>query len=113
MNDITSCACGCGRETNIAPGGEPRRYVRGHNRRGRGIGWIEGGYRYVSVDGRKIAFHRWVMEQTCGHRLTSDEIVHHVDGDRLNNGFLVEIIDGGQWRPRRARRGEERGRCLE
>jgi hypothetical protein len=50
-----------------------------------GKGWIERGYWYISIDGRKIAFHRWVMEQTLGRRFSSEEIVHHVDGNPMNN----------------------------
>ena len=34
--------------------GVPRCFLRGHNRRGVGKGWIEGGYRYISVNGKKI-----------------------------------------------------------
>ncbi len=80
-----TCECGCERETRKDATGQPRRFVRGHNRRGQGSGWIQGGYRYISIDGHRIAFHRWVMEQKIGRRLTSDEIVHHVDGNPLNN----------------------------
>ena len=46
---------------------------------------MERGYLFFRIDGRKIAFHRWVMEQILGRRLSSEEVVHHVDGDKLNN----------------------------
>jgi HNH endonuclease len=86
MNELRRlCTCGCGQQTNTDPSGNPRRYLRGHNRLGVGKGWIEGGYWHVSIDGQKVAFHRWLVEQMLGRPLTSEEVVHHVDGDPLNN----------------------------
>lgn len=46
---------------------------------------MEGGYRYVRRDGRKIALHRLVVEERQGRQLSSGELVHHVDHDPLNN----------------------------
>jgi HNH endonuclease len=46
---------------------------------------MEGGYRYVSRAGKKIAQHRLIVEEREGRPLRSDELVHHVDHDRLNN----------------------------
>lgn len=43
------------------------------------------GYKILVIDGRKIAEHRWVMEQRLGRRLLSTESVHHLNGDRLDN----------------------------
>jgi HNH endonuclease len=43
------------------------------------------GYRIIRVDGRKIPEHRHVMELKLGRKLTSAEIVHHADGNPLNN----------------------------
>jgi hypothetical protein len=85
MTTSRTCACGCGAPTNTTPSGKQRTYVHGHNRRGVGKGWIEGGYRYLYVDGVKIAEHRHIVEQRLGRKLSSNEVVHHVDGDRLNN----------------------------
>ena len=65
--------------------GVQRRYIKGHNRLGTGRGWIECGYRYVSVGGRKIGEHRLIVEQREGRRLTSGEVVHHVNGDKFDN----------------------------
>lgn len=78
MEQIGRCDCGCGKATNSS-NGRSRRYLPGHNRRGKGQGWLEGGYRYESVDNRKVAVHRRVVEEREGRRLRSDEIVHHVE----------------------------------
>jgi hypothetical protein len=43
------------------------------------------GYRYVSVEGKRIAEHRHVVQLREGRTLSSNEIVHHIDGDPLNN----------------------------
>jgi len=43
------------------------------------------GYRFIRVDGKKIAEHRHVVEQREGRKLARNEIVHHVDGNPLNN----------------------------
>ncbi len=83
--DEKYCECGCGQATNRDARGNPRRFVVGHNRRNTGMGWMENGYLYIRIDGRKIAFHRWVKEQQLGRRLRSDEIVHHVDFNPMNN----------------------------
>lgn len=85
MNGTGTCECNCGERTTLVRPGVWRRFVRGHNRRGKGSGWIENGYRYISVNGRKIGEHRWVVEQREGRKLTSREHVHHVNGDELEN----------------------------
>jgi hypothetical protein len=43
------------------------------------------GYRMVSVNGRRVREHRHVMEQIVGRPLLPDEVVHHIDHDKLNN----------------------------
>ena len=75
----------------------------------------------MSIDGRKIAFHRWVLEQKLGRRLTSDEITHHIDEDPLNNDpdNLIPLTRAEHTRLHRLNyrgrhaRPEERGRALE
>ena len=42
-------------------------------------------YRAKKVKGKRIDMQRYVMEQILGRKLTSDEIVHHIDGNKLNN----------------------------
>lgn len=46
------------------------------------------GDRWYSGDGGKrqsIPKHRLIMQEYLGRQLSSDETVHHIDGDRLNN----------------------------
>jgi hypothetical protein len=86
MNTQTTvCQCGCGRQTNKIARSEPRRYIRGHNRRGAGAGWLEQGWWYISIDGKKKAFHRQLVEQRDGRTLNPNEVVHHIDHDPLDN----------------------------
>ena len=51
-------------------------------------------YTYISKQGylincedrdNKYEVHRKVMEEKLGRKLTSNEIVHHIDGNKLNN----------------------------
>jgi hypothetical protein len=42
-------------------------------------------------DGRKeIKYHRYLMEEHLGRRLLPTEIVHHINGDKLDN--LIENL---------------------
>lgn len=85
MKNISGCACGCRNKTNTTKQGQTRRYLQGHNRLGKGRGWIECGYRYISVDGKKIAEHRYIVEQREGRKLTSNEVIHHINHDKSDN----------------------------
>lgn len=59
--------------------------MRGHFQRGRGQGWLEQGYRFVSYNGARRALHRVIVEQREGRTLARNEVVHHVDRNKLNN----------------------------
>lgn len=48
-------------------------------------GWIQNGYKYLSIDGRDIAEHRYLMEQHLGRNLKVSEVVHHINEDKLDN----------------------------
>ena len=43
------------------------------------------GYRMITVNGEKVYEHRHVMSFKLGRPLLRSEIVHHADGDKLNN----------------------------
>lgn len=40
---------------------------------------------YISVNGKLVRKSRHIMEEMLGRKLTADEIVHHKDGDYLND----------------------------
>lgn len=45
------------------------------------------GYMFISIYGRHLPYHRFVMEQYLGRELSEAEVVHHVDGNKLNNSI--------------------------
>jgi len=61
---------------------EPIRHGRGKYGKG---SIVNGGYKLISVKGRKIFEHRYVMECSLGRRLSEEELVHHLNGNKLDN----------------------------
>jgi hypothetical protein len=43
------------------------------------------GYKEITLKGKKIYEHRFIMEQHLGRELFKDEHVHHINGDKLDN----------------------------
>lgn len=50
-------------------------------------GSLKNGYKVITVDGCQVLEHRYIMEASLGRKLSSDEHVHHVDENRLNNSI--------------------------
>lgn len=75
------------RQTPVATGEEPGgRYKLGPDHwNWKGGHVTRGGYRVTYVNGRKDYEHRLVAEEMIGRPLADDEVVHHKDGNRLNN----------------------------
>src|SRR5574343_887846 len=50
------------------------------------------GYPTISINGRRIAVHRYLAEQILGRPLASHEIIHHLDGNKMNNELSNLIL---------------------
>ena len=42
-------------------------------------------YIYITINGKQIPEHRFIVEQFINRKLTKSEIIHHTDGDKSNN----------------------------
>lgn len=67
--------------------GDPNASVRTTAPAGSGVivRTVHTAYRRMMVNGRRIFEHRIVMETALGRRLTRDELVHHKNGNGLDN----------------------------
>ena len=50
------------------------------------------GYKMIGKSNSRKAEHRRVMEEYLGRELTSNEIVHHIDGNKLNNDISNLVL---------------------
>lgn len=54
-------------------------------------------YKTITVNGKSIREHRWIMEQHLGRKLETWEHVHHIDGNHLNNSIdNLEVLSNAE-----------------
>ena len=58
------------------------------------MGWIDtdGYWQVRTLEGKHARQHRLIMEQSLGRPLLKDEIVHHKNGDKLDNRLQNLIL---------------------
>lgn len=62
-------------------------------------GWVDSrdGYLRIKAAGKTVLYHRYIMEQHLGRKLTRKEAVHHVNGDRSDNRLEnLQVLPLGQ-----------------
>ena len=53
--------------------------------------------RLLQREGKRVRAHRWIMEQHLGRKLLSDEEVHHINHNPLDNRIEnLEVINRGK-----------------
>lgn len=97
QNWLIECACGRCNDiiTRFDKWDKPRRFKGRHNkpRRTNVKGWyIRNDYIFIYAWDRPncdkrgyVQLHRLIMEDILGRYLTKEEVVHHIDGNRINN----------------------------
>lgn len=48
-------------------------------------GWMQGDRLRTKIHGKPVLMHRHIMEEHIGRPLERDEVVHHINGDPLDN----------------------------
>ena len=55
------------------------------------------GYRRVYRGGKQVLEHRWIVEESLGRKLLPGEVVHHANGQRLDNRPAnLQVLERGE-----------------
>lgn len=70
-----------------------RNFAEKHHRWKGGKTKRKDGYILLCVKGKRVFEHRYIMENHLGRKLTFNETVHHIDGNRNNNKLTnLEVL---------------------
>ena len=51
-------------------------------------------YKAIKINGKKHDLHRYIMESHIGRKISFNEVVHHINGDKTDNRIEnLEIMD--------------------
>lgn len=54
-------------------------------------------YKEITINGKRVRVHRFLMEVALGRKLESWEHVHHIDGNHLNNSIEnLEVLSNSE-----------------
>ena len=54
-------------------------------------------YKQITINGKRVRLHRFLMEIELGRKLESWEHVHHIDGNHLNNNIEnLEVLSNSE-----------------
>lgn len=65
--------------------GKKRPEISGENHPNYKGGWVQSGYRYLCIEGEQTPEHKHIMEKHLGRKLDEQEVVHHINENKLDN----------------------------
>jgi len=69
-------------------------FIKSNNPMWKGGTTFHRGYRYIRINGKYIREHRFIIEKHIGRSLMPFEVVHHINGNKLDNRIEnLEILN--------------------